>query len=225
VSGWYHPVLSPSGGASPLDLLLVLFGLSLVPLLAISTTSFTRIIVVLGLLRASLGTPGLPPNSVIAALAVMLSLVIMSPTLGRIRAEAVTPYMQHKIAASTALQRGSEVLKRFMLRQTRASDMRVFERYVVGSEGGTGNQELRHDPPFSIVAPAFMIGELRAAFAMGFAFALPFAAIDIVVAAVMMSLGMFMVSPTTIALPIKLLLFVASDGWTIVCGALIQSFR
>ncbi len=225
MSGWYHPALSASG-ASPLDLLMVLFGLSLVPLLAISTTSFTRIVVVLGLLRASLGTPGLPPNSVIAALAVMLSLVIMSPTLTHIRAEAVTPYMHHKISASTALQRGSDVLKRFMLRQTRASDVRMFERYArSGSEPGTGNQELRQDPPISIVAPAFMISELRAAFAMGFAFALPFAAIDIVVAAVMMSLGMFMVSPTTIALPIKLLLFVVSDGWTIVCGALIQSFR
>ena len=128
MSGWYHPALSASG-ASPLDLLMVLFGLSLVPLLAISTTSFTRIVVVLGLLRASLGTPGLPPNSVIAALAVMLSLVIMSPTLTDIRAEAVTPYMHHKISASTALQRALR-LKRFMLRQKRASDVRMFERYA-----------------------------------------------------------------------------------------------
>ncbi|HME82711.1 MAG TPA: flagellar type III secretion system pore protein FliP [Candidatus Eremiobacteraceae bacterium] len=226
MTGLSHAVSVTSAGASPLDLLMVLFGLSLIPLLAVAATSFTRIIVVLGLVRASLGTPGLPPNSVIAALAIMLSVVIMSPTLTRIRVEVIAPYAQHRITTSTALQRGSDVLKRFMLRQTRAADIRVFERYARGgSAGGAEDQDVRRNPPLSVVAPAFMVSELRAAFAMGFAFALPFAAIDIVVAAVMMSLGMFMVSPTTIALPLKLLLFIASDGWSVVCGALIQSFR
>ena len=111
-----------------------------------------------------------------------------------------------------------------MLRQTRASDVATFSRYAT-ARGLSHNLNPQRDPAFEIVAPAFMVSELRAAFAMGFAFALPFAAIDIVVAAVMMSLGMFMVSPSSIALPIKLLLFVAADGWTTVCGTLIQSFR
>lgn len=219
-----HAMTMASRGSSPLDLLIVLFGLSIVPLLAVSTTSFTRIVVVLGLLRASLGASTLPPNSVIAALAIMLSVVIMGPTLGRVQHSAVEPYLQRRISATVALTHGCDELKRFMLRQTRASDVAAFSRYA-SARGLRHNLNSQGDPAFEIVAPAFMVSELRAAFAMGFAFALPFAAIDIVVAAVMMSLGMFMVSPSSIALPIKLLLFVAADGWTTVCGTLIQSFR
>jgi flagellar biosynthetic protein FliP len=202
----------------------VLLGLSLVPLLAVSTTSFTRVIVVLGLLRASLGTPSLPPNTVVAALALMLSILIMTPTLAKVRHVAFDPYIAHKVSLSTAVDQAGSELKRFMLKQTRRSDIEAFERYAK-RQGNALAVRPTDDPPFAVVAPAFMVGELRAAFAMGFAFALPFAAIDIVVAAVMMSLGMFMVSPSSIALPIKLLLFVAADGWTIVCGSLVQSFR
>jgi flagellar biosynthetic protein FliP len=205
---------------SPLDLLILLFSLSLVPLLAVSATSFTRIIVVLGLLRASLGTQSVPPNAVIAVLAIMLSGLIMSPTFDRINHEAIVPYQHHRVSARVALERGAEGLKTFMLRQTRRSDIATFARY-----GRSLPRDDASSLPMSVVAPAFMVSELRAAFVIGFAFALPFAAIDIIVAAIMMSLGMFMVSPTTIALPIKLLLFVAADGWSLVCGSLIQSFR
>ncbi|MBV8170637.1 MAG: EscR/YscR/HrcR family type III secretion system export apparatus protein [Candidatus Eremiobacteraeota bacterium] len=206
---------------SPLDLLIVLFILGLVPLLAVSATSFTRIVVVLGLLRASLGTPSLPPNAVIAALAVMLSALVMAPTFGRINTKAIVPYQQHHLSASVALERGAGELKAFMLRQTRRSDIAAFARYAGVSLQDGDTLSI----PISIVAPAFMVGELRAAFAIGFAFALPFAAIDVIVATIMMSLGMFMVPPATLALPVKLLLFVAADGWSIVCGSLIQSFR
>jgi flagellar biosynthetic protein FliP len=220
-----HILEVSSHGASPVDLLIVLFGMSLVPLLAVSITSFTRIVVVLGLLRASLGTPSLPPNAVIMALAIMLSGIIMAPTLNRVQSGVAAPYFAHRISASVALARASEEFKRFMLRQTRRSDIATFER-LARSGSSNGSREVgSREPAFSIVAPAFMVGELRAAFAMGFAFALPFAVIDIIVAAVMMSLGMFMVSPTSISLPFKLLLFVAADGWTTVCGALISSFR
>jgi flagellar biosynthetic protein FliP len=216
---------SASRGASPVDLLIVLFGLGLVPLLAVSITSFTRIVVVLGLLRASLGTPSLPPNAVIMALAIALSGTIMAPTLIRVEHAAAAPYFAHRIPAAVALSRATGEFKAFMLRQTRRSDIATFERFdrVKSSRGSGGSAD--GEPPFSIVAPAFMVGELRAAFAMGFALALPFAVIDIVVAAVMMSLGMFMVSPTSVSLPLKLLLFVAADGWTTVCGALVNSFR
>jgi len=216
---------SASRGASPVDLLIVLFGLGLVPLLAVSITSFTRIVVVLGLLRASLGTPSLPPNAVIMALAIALSGTIMAPTLVRVDHAAAAPYFAHRISASVALSRATGEFKAFMLRQTRRSDIAAFERFGVMKSSRDSGTNVRGEPPFSIVAPAFMVGELRAAFAMGFALALPFAVIDIVVAAVMMSLGMFMVSPTSVSLPLKLLLFVAADGWTTVCGALVSSFR
>lgn len=226
-----HLIETSSRGASPVDLLVVLLGMSLVPLLAVSITSFTRIVVVFGLLRASLGTPSLPPNAVIMALAIMLSGIVMAPTLGRVERDAANPYFAHRISATVALSRATEEFKRFMLRQTRRSDIATFERFAWSKRPDVGPMQSRDlergkgEPAFSVVGAAFMVGELRAAFAMGFALALPFAVIDVVVAAVMMSLGMFMVSPTSVSLPLKLLLFVAADGWTTICGALISSFR
>ncbi len=204
---------------SPVDLLVTLFVLAMIPVLAISVTSFTRIVVVLGLLRAALGTAALPPNTVIVALAIMLSAAIMAPTLAAIDHDAVAPYQAHRISASQALARAEKPLRSFMSRQTRAKDIRTFARI--------GRVPLAHlaDVPFLILAPAFLISELRTAFAMGFALVLPFAVIDIVVAIILMSLGMFMVSPNAISLPIKLLLFVAADGWSLVTGALAASFR
>ncbi len=204
---------------SPVDLLALLFVLAVIPVLAISVTSFTRIIVVLGLLRASLGTAALPPNAVIVALAIMLSAAIMTPTLTAIERDAVAPYQAHRISASQALARAEKPLRTFMTRQTRAKDVRAFARITRASASRA------EDVPFFVLAPAFLISELRTSFAMGFALALPFAVIDIVVAIVLMSLGMFMVSPNAISLPIKLLLFVAADGWTLVTGALVASYR
>lgn len=204
---------------SPLDLLAMLVGLAVLPVLAISVTSFTRIVVVLGLLRAALGTAALPPNTVIVALAIMLSAAIMSPTISAIDRQALGPYRAHRISASQAIQRAQDPLRQFMTRQARSSDIRAFARIAHQPSPNRSN------PALGVLVPAFLVGELRTAFTMGFILALPFAAIDIVVAVVLMSLGMFMVSPNAISLPIKLLLFVAVDGWTLVAGALAASFR
>jgi len=213
--------LAASGkiGSSPVDLLVALFLLGLVPLLAVSVTSFARIVVVLGLVRASIGAPSLPPNIVLAALAMMLTCVIMGPTFGRIRQDALAPYAAHRLSPAQAVARGAAPLRDFMLRQTRPADVAAFARMAHERVSRPA------DAPLTVVAPAFLVGELRAAFAMGFALALPFAVVDIVVASVLMSLGMFMVSPSSIALPIKLLLFVAADGWSLLCGALVASYR
>jgi flagellar biosynthetic protein FliP len=206
-------------GGTPVDLLIGLFIIGLVPLIAVSVTSFTRIIVVLGLLRASLGAPSLPPNVVLAGLAMMLTCIVMAPTFARIQSEAIAPYEARAISPAQVVTRGAELLRGFMVKQARRSDIVAFARMA-----GLHSKDPA-STPFSVVAPAFLIGELRAAFAMGFALALPFAAIDIVVAAVLMSLGMFMVSPNAISLPLKLLLFVMADGWNLVAGALVASFR
>jgi flagellar biosynthetic protein FliP len=210
---------SGKSGGSPVDLLISLFVLGLLPLLAVSATSFTRIIVVLGLLRAAIGAPSLPPNVVLAALSIALTCVVMAPTFERIESDALVPYGAHRIAPSQAIARAAGPLRAFMLRQTRPADISSFARMAhVPLTSPTG-------APLSVVAPAFLVGELRTAFAMGFALALPFAVIDFVVSAVLMSLGMFMVSPASISLPIKLLLFVIADGWGLVAGALVASYR
>jgi flagellar biosynthesis protein FliP len=213
-----HVLAQPKLG-SPADLLAALFILGLVPVLAISVTSFTRISVVLGLLRASFGSTALPPNSVLVALAIMLSGAIMAPTISDINRQSILPYQAHRVTASQAFARAQVPLRSFMLKQTRADDLNVFGRIARVSHVE------KNSVPFSALAPAFLVSELRTAFAMGFALALPFAVIDIVIAIVLMSLGMFMVSPGTISLPVKLLLFVAVDGWTLVSGALAASYR
>jgi flagellar biosynthesis protein FliP len=213
-----HAAAAPQAG-TPVDLIVGFFVLSIVPLLAVAATSFTRIIVVLGLLRAALGAPSLPPNAVLAALAIMLTATIMAPTLARVDDDAVRPYLAHRLTPAQAIERGAEPLRAFMLRQARPSDVAAFTRMAREKPGAPSQAA------FVAVAPAFLVGELRAAFAMGFALALPFAVIDMVTAAVLMSLGMFMVSPATLSLPLKLLLFVAVDGWTLVAGALAASYR
>ena len=206
-------------GGSPIDLMIALFLLSIVPLLAVSVTSFTRIVIVLGLLRTSIGSQSLPPNIVIAALAMMLTCVVMAPTFAQIAQSAISPYASHRLSPTQAVTQAALPLRAFMLKQARPADIAAFERM----EGGDGAHP--EQATFGQLAPAFLIGELRAAFAMGFALALPFAVIDVMVAAVLMSLGMYMVSPNAIALPVKLLLFVIADGWTLVAGALVASYR
>lgn len=212
-------VLDGSRLGSPTQLLAAFFVLGLLPVLAICVTSFTRIIVVLGLLRASLGTAALPPNSVLVVLAIMLTGLIMAPTLAAVQKEAIGPYEARRITAAQAIARGEAPLRSFMRRQVRGSDLASFARIARIAPSRDG------EVPFSVLAPAFLIGELRTAFAMGFALALPFAIVDIVVAVVLMSLGMFMVSPAVISLPLKLLLFVAVDGWALVTGALAASYH
>lgn len=219
MSGVALPGATLPQAGTPVDLVIGFFVLAIVPLLAVAATSFTRIVVVLGLLRTALGSASLPPNAVLAALAMMLTAAIMAPTISKVDGVALQPYLLRKLTPAQAIERGSEPLREFMLRQARRSDVIAFARIA-----GTRASDPSH-VPFSVAAPAFLVGELRAGFAMGFALMLPFAVIDMVTAAVLMSLGMFMVSPASIALPMKLLLFVAADGWTLVASALAASFR
>ena len=203
----------------PLDLLVTLTMLSLVPLVLVMCTSFVRIVVVLSLVRSAIGASALPPNSVLTGLALVLTLVVMAPTVQRIGREAVDPYSRGAISPSQAVARAISPLRAFMLRQTRAADVALFERIA------RRPPEAQERAPITVVVPAFVVGELRSAFAIGFALYLPFVAIDLAVAAMLMGLGMMMLSPPVVSLPVKLLLFVMVDGWAMLCGGVAASFR
>ncbi len=207
-----HPVM-------PLELLVSLTVLSLVPLLLVMCTSFVRIVVVLSLVRSAIGASALPPNAVLTGLALVLTLVVMAPTVQRIARDAVVPYSNGKIPASRALARAIDPLRAFMLRQARAADVSLFERIA------HRRPEPERNAPLNVLVPAFVVGELRNAFAIGFALYLPFVAIDLAVAAMLMGLGMMMLSPPVVSLPVKLLLFVMVDGWALLCGGVAASFR
>jgi flagellar biosynthetic protein FliP len=213
-------VVAARGHASlPLDVLASLTVLAIVPFLLMMCTSFVRIVVVLSLVRSAIGASALPPNAVLSGLALVLTLVVMQPTLQRIGHDAVEPYARGALTQSQALDRASGPLRAFMLRQTRVADIALFERVA----------HRRSEPlataPLNVLIPAFVVGELRCAFAIGFALYLPFVAIDLAVAAMLMGLGMMMLSPPVVSLPVKLLLFVMVDGWALICGGVAGSFR
>lgn len=203
----------------PLDTLAALTVISLAPFILVMCTSFVRIIVVLSLVRSAIGAAALPPNTVLTGLALVLTLVIMSPTLTRISNDAMQPYAKGRISQSQFVDRASATLRQFMLRQTRTADVNLFERVAHDAP------EAPINAPMLVLIPAFVVGELRDAFAIGFALYLPFVAIDLAVASILMGLGMFMLSPPVISLPAKLLLFVMVDGWALVCGGVVSSFR
>ena len=203
----------------PLDLLVTLTVLSIVPLLLVMCTSFVRIVVVLSLVRSAIGASALPPNAVLTGLALVLTLVVMAPTAQRIGHDAVDPYSRGAISPSLAIRRAIAPLRSFMLRQTRAADVALFERVARRAP------EPAERAPITVVIPAFVVGELRSGFAIGFALYLPFVAIDLAVAAMLMGLGMMMLSPPVVSLPVKLLLFVMVDGWAMLCGGVAASFR
>ncbi|MGD0472445.1 MAG: flagellar type III secretion system pore protein FliP [Candidatus Velthaea sp.] len=211
--------LPGSHAALPLDVLGSLTILAIAPLLLVMTTAFVRIVVVLGLVRSAIGAQALPPNIVLIGVSLVLTVVVMTPTLQRISHDSIVPYSQGRISQAQLIERGIEPLRAFMLRQTRKKDLDLFERVAHEPEAQASLQ------PVSVVMPAFVVGELRSAFAIGFALYLPFVAIDLAVASILMGLGMFMLSPPVISLPCKLLLFVMVDGWTLVCGGIASSFR
>lgn len=204
---------------APLDVLAGLALLSFIPFLLMMCTSFVRIVVVLSLVRSAIGTSALPPNAVLTGLALVLTLVVMAPTADRIGREAVTPYARGALTQSQALDRAAAPLRAFMLRQTRTQDIALFERVAHRAP------QAASAVPLTILVPAFVVGELRGAFAIGFALYLPFVAIDLAVAAMLMGLGMMMLSPPVVSLPVKLLLFVMVDGWALICGGVAASFR
>ncbi|MBI5911032.1 MAG: flagellar type III secretion system pore protein FliP [Betaproteobacteria bacterium] len=213
----------PGGGQSytlSVQTLLMLTALSFLPSVLLLMTSFTRIIIVLSLLRHALGVQSTPSNQVLIGLALFLTLFVMSPVLERIYTEAYQPLAQDKIGFTEALEKGAVPLHAFMLRQTRAADLALFARIA--------NQPPLQEAaqiPLKILIPAYVTSELKTAFQIGFLVFLPFMIIDMVVASVLMSMGMMMMSPATISLPFKIMLFVLADGWNLLIGSLVQSFH
>jgi flagellar biosynthetic protein FliP len=207
------------GGSAPLKLFLLLTALSFATALLVSVTSFTRIVIVLSFLRQALGTPQLPPNQVVVGLALVLSFFVMSPTASRVYADALGPYLEDRIGHVEALEKGSGPLREFMLRQTRDQDLALFFE-ISGRERPTSGEAM----PMSVVMPAFMISELTTAFRMGLFLYVPLLLVDLLLSALLMAMGMMMVPPTLIALPVKVALFVMADGWRLVVASLVRSF-
>lgn len=199
--------------------LVLLTSLTFLPALLLSMTSFTRILIVLGLLRTALGTQASPPNQILVGLSLFLTFFVMSPVFDKAYDEAYKPLAENKISTERALERGVAPFKTFMLKQTRENDLALFAKLakVPAMEGP-------EDVPLRILLPSFVISELKTAFQIGFTIFIPFLIIDLVVASVLMSMGMMMVPPASIALPFKLMLFVMADGWQLLIGALAQSF-
>jgi flagellar biosynthesis protein FliP len=205
--------------ALSLQLLIAMTVLSLVPSILMLATSFTRIVVVLSLLRSAIGIPNLPPNQVILGLSMFLTLFVMAPTLTKVNNEALSPYLNNTITQDVAIQRGIDPFRAFMLKETRTEDLQVFIDLSKQPRPKTTDEV-----PIEVLLPAFVVSELKTAFTMGFLLYIPFLIIDLVVASALMSMGMVMVSPTQIALPFKLLLFVMVDGWVLVVQSLVRSF-
>jgi flagellar biosynthesis protein FliP len=205
--------------ALSLQLLVALTVLSLVPAILMLATSFTRIIVVLSLLRSAIGIPNLPPNQVLLGLSMFLTFFVMSPVFSKANNDALQPYLNNTIDQNTAIEKGIDPFKQFMLKQTRSEDLQVFIDLSKEPRPATAN-----DVTMEVLLPAYVISELKTAFTMGFLLYIPFLIIDLVVASALMSMGMVMVSPTQIALPFKLLLFVMVDGWVLVVQSLVRSF-
>jgi len=213
------PAGSFLGLTEPIDLLLFLTLLAILPATFIMTTCFMRIVIVLSLLRQALGTPMVPPNQVLIGLALFTTFFVMSPVIDRIYADAYLPYTKKEINAEEALNRASVPLKEFMLKQTREKDLALFLRLSNAPRPATPM-----DLSIRVVIPAFAIGELKRAFEIGFLLFLPFIIIDMVVASVLLSIGMMMLPPIMVSLPFKLLLFVLVDGWGLIIGSLVESF-
>lgn len=192
--------------------------LSVAPSIVLLMTSFTRIVIVLGFLRTALGTPSAPSNQIVVGLSLFLTFFLMGPVIERVNTEAVRPYLDGGITSVEALDRATVPLKQFMLKQTRSRDIEYF--LELGGFGPTSVKDL----PMRVVIPSFVISELQTAFQMGFLLFLPFLVIDFVVSAVLMGLGMMMMPPVAVSLPLKLLLFVLVDGWHLVVRSLVQSF-
>ncbi len=199
--------------------LLLMTSLSFLPAMLLTMTSFTRILIVLGLLRSAIGTQSSPPNQILVGLALFLTFFIMSPVFDKIYSDAYQPFSTNKISAEQALDRGVAPLKEFMLKQTREADLALFARLA-----NTPQMQGPEDVSLRILVPSFIISELKTAFQIGFTIFIPFLIVDLVVASVLMSMGMMMVPPATISLPFKLMLFVLVDGWQLLVGALSQSF-
>ncbi|QET06735.1 flagellar type III secretion system pore protein FliP [Cupriavidus pauculus] len=213
---------APGGGqiwSLSIQTLILMTSLSFLPAAMLMMTGFTRIIIVLGLLRNALGTASSPPNQVLVGLSLFLTFFVMSPVFDKIYTDAYKPLSENKISLEAAAGKAAAPLRAFMLRQTREKDLAMFAQMAKAPE-----MQGPEDVPMSILVPAFVTSELKTAFQIGFTIFIPFLIIDLVVASVLMAMGMMMVPPATISLPFKLMLFVLVDGWQLLLGSLAQSF-
>ncbi|MEW6563032.1 MAG: flagellar type III secretion system pore protein FliP [Pseudomonadota bacterium] len=213
---------APGGGQTyslGLQTLILITSLSFLPAILLLMTGFTRIVIVLSLLRSAIGTNASPPNQVLIGLALFLTFFVMSPVFEKIYSEAYLPYNENKIGMEEALEKASLPLKTFMLRQTRETDLALFVK--ISNSPALQSPE---ETPMKILVPAYVTSELKTAFQIGFVVFIPFLIIDMIVASVLMSMGMMMVSPAVVSLPFKIMLFVLADGWNLLIGSLVQSF-
>ena len=215
--------VTEDGGATQYSLTLQLLALmtllSLLPAMLLALTSFIRIIIVLSLLRQALGTMQTPPNQVLLGIALFLTFFIMAPVFGQVYDTAILPFLNEEIGIDAAIAAAEQPIRAFMLNQTREEDIGMFVQ-IAAMEAIPAPE----DVPFEILAPAFITSELKSAFVIAFMIYIPFVVIDLIVASVLMSMGMMMLSPMMISMPFKLMLFVLVDGWTLILGSLAASF-
>ncbi|MDQ6419245.1 flagellar type III secretion system pore protein FliP [Paenibacillus sp. LHD-117] len=207
-------------GTSALSLLLIITVLSVAPAIMVLMTSFTRIVIVLGFVRTSLGTQQMPPNQVLIGLAMFLTFFIMAPTFGQVNEVALQPYMKGELTQTQAFEAAAVPMKKFMFSHTREKDLLLFMNYTQ-TEKPSSYEEI----PLTVLIPAYAISELKTAFQMGFMIFIPFLVIDMIVASTLMAMGMMMLPPIMISLPFKLLLFVLVDGWYLIVKSLLLSFN
>ncbi|MEE8422038.1 MAG: flagellar type III secretion system pore protein FliP [Dehalococcoidia bacterium] len=212
-------VTSPDGAATGIQLLVLLTVLSLAPALLIMVTSFTRIVIVLSLVRTAVGVPQLPPNQVVIGIAFLLTVFVMAPVWTAVNEDALQPYLAGTMGQSEAMSNAEEPLRRFMLAQTREADLALFVGLSTDQR-----PETIDDVPTYVVIPSFIVSELKTAFQMGFIIFVPFLVIDIVISSALLSMGMMMLPPVVVSLPFKILLFVLVDGWGLIIGSLVSSF-
>jgi flagellar biosynthetic protein FliP len=210
---------SANGTPGAVKMFLLLTALSFATSAVVCMTSFTRMVVVLGLLRQGLGLPQLPPNQVMVGMALLLTMFVMAPTAQRVEQDALVPWLEDRMDTRTAAANASSAVKAFMMKHAQEPDLRLFVELSHTARPARGE-----DLPLSVVAPAFMLSELSTAFRMGLYVLVPMLVVDLLVASVLMSLGMMMVPPTLISLPLKLAVFVLADGWRLVVTALVRSF-
>lgn len=210
---------TPQQVSQGLQILILLTILTLAPSLLIMTTSFTRMVIVLSLVRQGIGTPTLPPNQVLVSLALILSFFVMAPTFKTMNDTAIQPYLSGKLAQDVALTKAMDPLRSFMFKQTNEKDIGLFVKLAKLPEPKT-----TQDVPTYVLLPAFVISELKTAFQLGFVVFLPFLVIDLVVSSILVSMGMLFLPPMTVSLPFKIILFVLVDGWHLLCEALVKGF-
>jgi flagellar biosynthetic protein FliP len=228
VRGILPPATESKGVSATLQIVVVMTVLTLVPAILVLMTSFTRIIIVFALLRQAMATPQLPPSQVVLGLSLLMTVLVMAPTFDRVYDNAVVPYLNNELSQREALERATVPLREFMYAQIEANenyeDIYLFEEYQRRAPVPDDEQLVLEEVDTSVLVPAFVIGELKTAFVMGFKVYLPFLVIDMVIASILISMGMMMLPPVLISLPFKLLLFVVADGWHLVVQSVLYSF-